>query len=85
MMRLKMRIRDLFVLGSNTIFSGDLEANCWLVSELICSLRIGDTFSPVLIKGEVQGANGHRDLWTGQLVSINRSDVLNHEVWLLAE
>lgn len=85
-MGLRMKVSDIFVIGQKTIFAGQLETSDIFVSNVKCVLQIdGQPFARVVIKGEVSGGSGRRDLWTDEPVVMDRNKLKAHDVWLIAD
>lgn len=84
-MNFRMKVDDVFVIGSRTVFSGELKADAAVIKGAMCALEIeGEHVSRFLIEGEVQTGRPCRDLWTTADVSLDLEVIRTREVWLIS-
>ena len=85
-MKLEMKVDEIFVLDSKTIFSGALETSSKSVSNIECLLKVEDKIiAEILIRGEVHNRSGHRDLWTDDAVPLRQDQITTHTVILVSK
>lgn len=85
-MMFRMKVEDLYRIGENTIFTGQLETQLKVIRNTSCVFEVdGERVGELQINGEVLTGRPYRDLWTTSHVNFTREDIGEHDVWLIAE
>jgi hypothetical protein len=87
-MAFRMKLDDIFRVGTKKILTGSLDADEESISNAWCTLEMdGKRIARLLIGGEVttSPSTPHRDLWTDSPIDLTRETIRDHSVWLISD